>query len=146
VESVTILDLRYEKKPLSSFIDKNTDLVLVSHNWDIEEDFVRATINSIPENITVIVGGRHATEYVNELFEDIPRIDGIARGDGEEIAREIVQKGIAGDIDGLSFRLNGTIVHNDNRRLAPLQSNFYPNRNLRRYNYMVTLDEFQSDI
>jgi radical SAM superfamily enzyme YgiQ (UPF0313 family) len=146
VESVTILDLRYEKKPVSSFIDKNTDLVLVSHNWGIEEEFVRATINSIPKNITVIVGGRYATEYVNELFEDIPRIDGIARGDGEEIAREIVQKGIAGDIDGLSFRSNGTIVHNRNRRLAPLQSDFYPNRHLRRYNYMVTLDEYQSGI
>ena len=100
VESVTTLDFRYEKEPVSSFIDKNTDLVLVSHNWGIEEEFVKATINSIPEGITVIVGGRHATEYVNELFEDIPRIDGIARGDGEEIAREIVQKGIAGDILG----------------------------------------------
>jgi len=126
VESLTILDLRYEKKTVSSFIDKNTDLVLVSHNWGIEEEFVKATINSIPEDITVIVGGRHATEYV--------------------IAREIVQKGIAGDIDGLSFRSNGTIVHNRNRRLAPLQSDFYPNRHLRRYNYMVTLDEYQSDI
>ena len=146
VESVTTLDFRYEKEPVSSFIDKNTDLVLVSHNWGIEEEFVKATINSIPEGITVIVGGRHATEYVNELFEDIPRIDGIARGDGEEIAREIVQKGIAGDIDGLSFRSNGTIVHNRNRRLAPIQSDFYPNRQLRRYNYMVTLDEYQSDI
>jgi anaerobic magnesium-protoporphyrin IX monomethyl ester cyclase len=146
VESIIILDLRYEKKPVSSFIDKYTDLVLVSHNWGIEEEFVKATINSIPEDITVIVGGRHATEYVNELFEDIPRIDGIARGDGEEIAREIIQKGIAGDIDGLSFRSNGTIVHNRNRRLAPLQSDFYPNRHLRRYNYMVTLDEYQSGI
>ncbi len=146
VDSVTILDLRYEKKPLSSFIDKHTDLVLVSHNWGIEEEFVKAQIDSIPENITVIVGGRHATEYVDELFENIPRIDGIARGDGEEIAREIVKKGIAGDIDGLSFRSNGTIVHNNNRRLAPLQSDFYPNRSLRRYKYMVTLDEFQSNI
>ena len=146
VESVTILDLRYEKKPLSSFIDKNTDLVLVSHNWGIEEEFVRATINSIPEDITVIVGGRYATEYVNELFDNIPRIDGIVRGDGEEVAREIVQKGVAADIDGLSFRSNDTIVHNNNRRLEPLQSDFYPNRHLRRYNYMVTLDEYQSDI
>ena len=146
VESVTILDLRYEKKPVSSFIDKNTDLVLVSHNWGIEEEFVRATINSIPKNITVIVGGRYATEYVNELFDNIPRIDGIVRGDGEEVAREIVQKGVAADIDGLSFRSNDTIVHNNNRRLEPLQSDFYPNRHLRRYNYMVTLDEYQSDI
>ena len=48
VESVRIIDVRYEKKPLSSFIDKNTDLVLVSHNWDVEEEFVKGIINSIP--------------------------------------------------------------------------------------------------
>ena len=142
VESVKIIDLRYEKKPLSSFIEKNTDLVLVSHNWDVEEEFVKSIINSIPENITVIVGGRYATEHVNELFADIPRIDGIVRGDGEEIAREIVQKGISPDIDGLSFRSNGKIVHNKNRSLEPVRSDFYPNRKLRRYKYMVTLDGF----
>ena len=146
VESVKIIDLRYEKKPLSAFIDKNTDLVLVSYNWDEEEEFVKGIINSIPENITLIVGGRYATESANELFGEIPRIDGIVRGDGEEIAREIVQKGISSDIDGLSFRLNEKIVHNKNRKLEPVPSDFYPNRKLRRYKYMVTLDEFTSDI
>jgi anaerobic magnesium-protoporphyrin IX monomethyl ester cyclase len=146
VETVTVIDLRYEKRPLSSFIDNNTDLVLVSHNWDAEEEFVKGTINRLPENVTVIVGGRYATEHVNELFEDIPRIDGIVRGDGEGVAREIVQKGISPDIDGLSFRVNGKIVHNNNRRLEPVRSDFYPNRKLRRYKYMVTLDEFTSDI
>ena len=112
VESLKIIDLRFEKEPLISFIEKDTDLVLVSHNWDVEEEFVKEVINSIPENITVIVGGRYATEYVDELFADISRIDGIVRGDGEEIAREIVQKGISPDIDGLSFRSNGKITHN----------------------------------
>ena len=146
VESVKIIDLRYEKKPLSSFVDKETDLVLVSHNWDVEEEFVKATINSLPKNVTVIVGGRCATEHVRELFEGIPRIDGIVRGDGEEIAREIVQRGISSDIDGLSYRLNEKIVHNEKRRLEPVRSDFYPNRKLRRYTYMVTLDEFISDI
>src|SRR4030066_2187182 len=85
VESLKIIDLRFEKKPLISLIEKNTDLVLVSHNWDVEEEFVKGVINSIPENITVVVGGRYATEYGNELFAGIPRIDGIVRGDGEEI-------------------------------------------------------------
>jgi len=146
VKSVRVIDLRYEKQPLSSLISKDIDLVLVSHNWDAEEDFVREIINSIPDNITVIVGGRHATERVNELFEDIPRIDGIVRGDGEEIAREIVQKGISPDIDGLSFRLNTNIVHNKNRKLEPIPSDYYPNRKLRRYKYMVALDEFTSDL
>ena len=146
VESVKIIDLRYEKRPLSAFIDKNTDLVLVSYNWDEEKEFVKGIINSIPENITLIVGGRYATESANELLGDIPRIDGIVRGDGEEIAREIVQKGISADIDGLSFRSNGKIVHNKNRNLASVRNDFYPNRKLRRYKYMVTLDEFTSDI
>ncbi|MFX0200466.1 MAG: B12-binding domain-containing radical SAM protein [Candidatus Hodarchaeota archaeon] len=146
VETVKVIDLRCEKEPLSSFVDKKTDLVLVSHNWDVEHEFVKDTINSLPENITIIVGGRYATEHVSELFKDIPRIDGIARGDGEEIAREIVQKGVSPDIDGLSFKLNGKIVHNKNRRLEPVRSDLYPNRKLRRYKYMVTLDEFTSDV
>ncbi len=146
VESVKIIDLRYEKKPLSAFIDNNTDLALVSYNWDEEGGFVKSIINSIPKNITLIVGGRYATESANELLVDIPRIDGIVRGDGEEIAKEIVQKGISSDIDGLSFRLNEKIVHNKNRKLEPVPSDFYPNRKLRRYKYMVTLDEYTSDI
>jgi radical SAM superfamily enzyme YgiQ (UPF0313 family) len=146
VESVKIIDLRYEKKPPASFIDKNTDLVLVSYNWDVEEEFVKGIINSIPQNITIIVGGRYATEHVNELFGDVPRIDGIVRGDGEEIAREIVHKGISPDIDGLSFRLNDKIAHNKNRKLEPVREDFYPSRKLRRCKYPVTFDGFTSDI
>jgi anaerobic magnesium-protoporphyrin IX monomethyl ester cyclase len=92
------------------------------------------------------VGGRYATTHVNELFGDIPRIDGIVRGHGEEIAREIVQKGISSDIEGLSFRLNDKIVHNKNRKLEPVRSDFYPNRALRRYKYPVAFDGFTSDI
>ena len=146
VESVKVIDLRFEKKPLLSIIDGNTDLVLISYNWGIEEDFVKGVINSIPENITVIVGGRYATEHVEELLQDIPRIDGIGRGDGEEIAKEIVLGGISPDIDGLSFKSNDVIIHNKNRRLEPVQGDFYPNRKLRRYRYMVSLDEFTSDV
>lgn len=146
VESIKVIDLRFEKKPLLSIIDGNTDLVLISYNWGIEEDFVKGVINSIPEHITVIVGGRYATEHVEELLQDIPRINGIGRGDGEEIAREIVSRGISPDIDGLSFKSNDEIIHNKNRSLEPVQGDFYPNRRLRRYRYMVSLDEFTSDV
>jgi radical SAM superfamily enzyme YgiQ (UPF0313 family) len=146
VDTIKIIDLRYEKQPLSAFIDDKIDLVLVSHNWDAEEEFVKSVISDIPADKTVIVGGRYATEYADELFDYIPRIDGIVRGDGEEAAREIVQKGISPDIDGLSFRLNGKIVHNPNRKLEPVRSDFYPDRKLRRYKYMVEMDGFISDI
>jgi radical SAM superfamily enzyme YgiQ (UPF0313 family) len=146
VDTVKIVDLRYEKQPLSVFFDNKTDLVLVSHNWDAEEAFVKSIISDIPANKTVILGGRYATEYVDELFDYIPRIDAIIRGDGEEAVREIVQKGISSDIDGLSFRSNGKIVHNQNRQLEPVRSNFYPNRKLRRYKYLVALEGFTTDI
>src|SRR4030042_1929561 len=121
VDTIKVIDLRFEKELLPSIIDENTDLVLISYNWDVEGEFVKDVINSIPEKMTVIVGGRHATEHVEELFQNIPRIDGIVRGDGEETAKEIVVKGISSDIDGLSFKSNDEIIHNRNRRLDPVQ-------------------------
>jgi len=146
VETIKVIDLRFEKQPLRSFIEENTDLVFVSQNWGVEEELVKDVINSIPEKITVIVGGRYATEHVDELFQNIPRIDGIVRGDGEETAREIVLKGILPDIDGLSFKSDDGIIHNRNRRLEPVRSDFYPNRKLRRYKYMISVDGFTSDV
>lgn len=146
VEGVKIIDLRYEKGPLSTLMDKEVDLALVSYNWGEEKEWVEGVMNSIPQHIPLIVGGRYATERVDELFRDIPRIDGIVRGDGEETTREIVYKGLSPDIDGLSFRLNGQILHNKNRKLEPVRSDFYPKRNLRSYKYMVAFEGFTSDV
>ncbi len=146
VESLVVIDLRHEKEPLSSFITESTDLVLVSCNWDLESDFVKGVISSIPGHITVVAGGRHATENVNELLELIPNIDAIVRGDGEEAVREIVQHGLSEDIAGLSLRKDGKVVHGSTRKLTPVQNDSFPNRSLRRYTYMVTIDEFESGI
>lgn len=146
VETVKIIDLRREDRPVTSFMDNDTDLVLISYNWNVENDFVEETIRSIPGDIAVVVGGRHATENAGELLEAISRIDGIARGDGEELARELVQKGISRDIAGLSFRERGRIVHNPNRVLASPKNGFYPNRKLRKYKYMVGRDGIQTKV
>jgi len=146
VETITVIDLRYEENPLRSFMNERTDLVLVSINWGVEAEFVQEVIRSLPETVTVVAGGRHATEHVFELFQENPRIDAIARGDGEEIARQIVLNGISPDIDGLSFRSDGKIIHNKNRRLESFALGGYPNRNLRRYKYMIKVDDFTSDL
>ncbi len=146
VETIKVIDLRFERQPLLSTFEEATDLVLISYNWGVEEEFVKGVINSIPEQIAVIVGGRYATEHVEDLFQNIPRIDGIVRGDGEETAREIVLKGILPGIDGLSFKSNDEIIHNKNRTPEPVRSDFYPNRRLRRYKYMISADNFTSDV
>lgn len=146
VDSVSLVDLRHQDDSILPEIYPGVDLVFVSYNWDCEKEYIQEVINGIPKGITVVIGGRHATEHVEELFQRIPRIDAIARGDGEEIAREIVQEGITPHIDGLSYPSNGDIVHNRNRQLKPVESDFFPNRQLRRNRYTVTLDEFTSDI
>jgi radical SAM superfamily enzyme YgiQ (UPF0313 family) len=146
VDSLVVVDLRHEKEPLSSFITENTDLVLVSCNWDLEPDLLQEVISSIPGHITVVVGGRHATENVNELLDLLPNIDGIVRGDGEEAVREIVQQGLSEDVAGLSFRQDGQVIHGSTRKLMPVRNDSFPDRSLRRYTYMVTIDEFETGI
>ncbi|MDY6905647.1 MAG: radical SAM protein [Thermodesulfobacteriota bacterium] len=145
VDRIDVIDLRYESRPFGAFLE-GRDIVLASINWDAEADFIRQTLSQIPEDILVVVGGRHATEHVEELFEEIPRIDGIVRGDGEDVIREIINDGLSPAIDGLSYREEGRVIHNKNRKLGALQSEYFPNRQLRRYKYYVTLDEFQTHL
>ena len=49
VDTIKVIDLRFEKKPLPSIIDESIDLVFISYNWDVEGEFVKDVINSIPE-------------------------------------------------------------------------------------------------
>jgi len=146
VDTIKVIDLRHEEMPLLSIIERDTDLILISHNWGIEEEFVKDVINTLPERITIVLGGRYATENAEGLFQDIPRIDGIVRGDGEETIREVILNGLSSDIDGLSFRSNNEVIHNRNRRVEPVQSDFFPNRKLRRYKYMINLYGYRSDM
>src|SRR4030042_2260340 len=43
-------------------------------------------------------------------------------------------------IDGLSYRKNGQIFHNQNRKVGPLRDDLFPLRRLRLYVYEATLD------
>ena len=70
----------------------------------------------------------------------------LSAGMAKRLQEKLFRRGLSPDIDGLSFRFNGRIVHNKNRRLEPVRSDFYPKRNLRSYKYRVALDGFTSDI
>ncbi len=136
VERMTIVDMRFEKD-LTEFINDDTDLVCISKNWSFEEEVFSEVLGGIPKHIPVIVGGRHATESVAELFQAHPTIDMVARGDGEETMRELLENGSPHEVAGLSYRDNGTVVHNEARDFTPASNNSYPNRKLRRYTYRL---------
>lgn len=137
VEDVCVIDLRYEKN-FEEVVDAGADLLCVSVNWPYEWDSVCEVIRSLPEGATTVVGGKYATENVEELFTRCPNVDVIVRGDGEETIREFVQSGSPVNVEGLSYRANDRIVHNDKRRLSDVSNTLYPNRKRRRYRYKIS--------
>ena len=133
VEELAIVDMRYEKEPLSKFLP-GVEVVGISVNWPHQREIALSFIEHLAEATTVIMGGIHATENVNEYLEASPRIDIIVRGDGEEIARDIFSGKQLREISGISYRQRGKIVHNK-ARVLPRVRNFCPDRSLRRYRY-----------
>ncbi len=133
VDEITIIDMRYEKKPLSKFMT-GVDVVGISITWPHQKEVALNLIEEIPAGISIVVGGIHVTENVNEYFESSLRIDIAVRGDGEEIVQELFSNKPLDQINGISYRQKSKIIHNKTRILSPLKD-FYPDRNLRRYLY-----------
>ncbi|MCX5782785.1 MAG: radical SAM protein [Elusimicrobia bacterium] len=134
VQNISIIDLSKEKD-YRKFIRDDIDLYLVSVNWKWYFDSVCDIIRSLPENVMTIVGGRYATEKVNELFLLCPNINVIVRGEGEETIREFLKQGTPDNVDGLSFRKNGKIIHNKDRIYSGISNDILPYRKIRRYKY-----------
>ena len=145
-KSVKIIDMRYEKYPIERFITPQTDSILLSLNWRNERKFFIDFINRLPKDITTIVGGRYATEAVEELFEWCPNLDAIVRGDGEETMRRIIERGGFESVPCVSFRSDGRVVHNPNEPLPPVSDELYPRRDLRRYKYTICPGGFESGV
>ena len=137
VDDICVVDLRYEED-FEGVVGGGADLFCVSVNWPYEYDSVCEVIRSLPAEATTVVGGKFATENVEELFERCPNVDVIVRGDGEETLREFVQAGSPVDVEGLSYRDGGRVVHNANRCLAAVSDTLYPNRKRRRYRYKIS--------
>lgn len=137
VEKITLIDMRFEPN-LDKFIKNNpVDLVCLSVCWDYQRDAAINIIAQIPSNIKVVVGGRYATTYVEELFAAAPSIDIIVRGDGEESIRDIASGLPLQGILGISYRKDNIIIHNKSRDLISLDDKIYPDRKLRRVNYRL---------
>jgi radical SAM superfamily enzyme YgiQ (UPF0313 family) len=132
--NVEIADRRHDRD-ISSCLARQNQFVGISVNWDYEVDSLPGVLKDIPADRTIILGGRAATTHVEEIFRDNPTVSAIARGDGEEIIREIVGGKDLGEIEGLSFRKDGSIVHNNTRELQDMDDGLVVNRTLRKQRY-----------
>lgn len=137
VETVTLVDMRFELDIDAMIARYEPDLLCVCVNWDYQHEAAIAVASRAAPGVTVVFGGRHATVSVEELFAQTPRLDIIVRGDGEEIIRDIAAGVPLPEITGISYRENGGIVHNKFRTLTRLDDTIIPNRKLRRSRYRL---------
>jgi anaerobic magnesium-protoporphyrin IX monomethyl ester cyclase len=85
--------------------------------------------------ILTVTGGQHFTATAQSSLEEYPEIDVIVRGEGEQTFAELVRnaskKSAFTEINGISFRHKGKIVHNPSRPLIEdLESLPYPGYHL----------------
>ncbi len=87
---------------------------------------------------TTVIGGWHPTLAVEQTLSS-PWIDILVRGEGEFTFRELIQKGSAENVNGLSYKINGEIIHNPDRLfLKNLNELKLPSRELvKHYNYKI---------
>jgi len=140
VDRVTLLDLRLpgpmrDVETLKSFIAQDIDLLCISVNWEYHFREVCALINSLPGNVFTVVGGKQATDCVEEVLETCPGVDIVVRGEGEEGIAEIASGRPLEDIQGISRRNGSGVVHNDKRPLQKVESYRFPDRSLRKQKY-----------
>ena len=142
VGKVTLLDLRYEKayqdpEALSKFIRNEIDLLCISIRWESQFENVCDFVSQLPPEVCTVVGGYKATQEVEYLFDRCPNIDLIVRGEGEDIIKQIVTGVPYKDIQGLSYRENGRVVHNEIHPLPDITCIPFPDRSLRKHDYCL---------
>jgi radical SAM superfamily enzyme YgiQ (UPF0313 family) len=147
VEKLTFVDMRLHgplrnPEKLRRFIRDEVDLLCVSINWEYQFKEVCDLVNSLPREVTTVVGGRQATDYLEKVFEACPGVDIIVRGEGEEAIAEIAQGRDLTEIKGISYRKDGSLTHNANRAFGPLDGYLYPNRKLRSTQYYFNIGGF----
>lgn len=144
VENVSLVDLRHERRfhspaRMTEFIRSGVDLVCVSIYWKARYQQVCNYIRQLPADRPIIVGGREATDNVEDIFDRCPNVSVVVRGEGEQTIQEIANGRPLGEILGLSYRHQGSIIHNANRPLQPINQIEPPDRSLRRSQYYPTL-------
>jgi len=76
--------------------------------------------NSLP-NSTIVLGGPHVFHTAQDTLEHIRPVDVIVRGEGEytmlELCNKLKNNEPLDDVNGISFRKNGEIIHNKPREL-----------------------------
>lgn len=123
---VSVLDIegyRYQPKRVLDFIKKaNYDAIgigtlITGYKYT---KWLTSEIRKINPNAKIWMGNSIATTIPEIILNDMP-VDVVVRGEGEATIKELARAGKDGKdlsrIEGISFKSNGTIVHNPDREI-----------------------------
>ncbi|MGB9719875.1 MAG: B12-binding domain-containing radical SAM protein [bacterium] len=117
--SVKIIDFEIEKKPLEhwlSFYQPKFLGISGTTHTRFESFKLARQAKTFNKEMVTIYGGINATFTANETLRNIPEIDFVVRGEGEEVLLELLKTFNTDQkfekIRGLSFRMNDTIINN----------------------------------
>lgn len=141
VSQVHIIDLKMEKKPIDYHLRRlRPDLVGISMCATEHTEGLDIASRAKKLGMTTVVGNFHPTGLAS-FFASHPDIDFVVRGEGEETLKELIRKGHARDVLGISYKQKKTIVHNPDRPLISYLDKLpFPARHLRRNPYFFPAD------
>ena len=121
--AVEVLDLLVSKysdeKVIRKVEDYKPDVVganSVTMSFPAASKILRL-VKKVDEDILTVAGGPHVTFSDVRTLEEAPWIDVVVRGEGEYTTLDIVKGKDFKDIDGITYREDGEIVRNRDRKL-----------------------------
>jgi radical SAM superfamily enzyme YgiQ (UPF0313 family) len=147
-EKIDLVNFLHQRHPgTQPLLRPETDLVCYSINWRLNLKLIRDDINALPPGVTIILGGRTATEDPRYWMEACPNVDAVVCGDGEQAMAEIGQGRPWAEVAGLVRRGDdGQLVFNPPRANVPLDDDLMPARDLRRQPYYLTTKRISTGI
>jgi anaerobic magnesium-protoporphyrin IX monomethyl ester cyclase len=141
VAEVAIVDLKMEDRPVDDFLRRlKPDLVGISMCATEHSEGLAIARKAKKLGMATMVGNYHPTGLA-PFFASHPDIDFVVRGEGEETLLELIDKGQAQGVLGVSYRNRKEVVHNPDRPLIEnLDALPFPARHLRRRKYSSRLD------
>lgn len=136
VDAVQIVDMELDHRKFQDIIDLyRPDLVGISLSATEHNESLRLAKIAKKNGIITVIGGYHPTS-VPDLMLSHPQIDMVVRSEGELTMKELVEKGTAENVLGVSYKKNGRIIHNEDRpKIENLDTIPFPARHLRQHPY-----------
>ena len=123
--STSIIDALVERKDAETVANEvrkaGPDIVGIYCGTDMRRDAFNTaySIRQACPDVTIVMGGPHVTFAAEDTLQNVPAVDIIVRGEGEETFRELVKALAAGNdlanTKGISFRDGEGIIHNPPR-------------------------------